>query len=85
MTRKLLYAQQRHSKFLIIYLMTLNPEWLGLLQIELMRLSQSLEHTSVWGNPTTDLCPAVRNAIDGAIFIANHLKDEDVAKRVRSY
>ena len=28
------------------------------------------------------MCPEVKNAIEGAIFIANHLKEEDEFNRV---
>ena len=45
-----------------------------------MKLSRELEETST--GPHTDMCPEVKDAIEGAIFIANHLKEEDEFNRV---
>ena len=52
-------------------------------QMELMRLSKALDEQSPWGQQQSHFCPEVRSAIAGAIYIANHLKEEDISKRVR--
>ncbi len=52
-------------------------------QTELMRLSKSLEEDSHFRhNLYEQFSPEVADAIDGAIFIANHLKQEDEFNRV---
>ena len=53
-------------------------------QTELMKLSKVLdEDTAFKHNIYSQFSPEVADAIDGAIFIANHLKQEDEANRVR--
>ena len=49
-------------------------------QQELQKLSRELEKNTMGDD--NQFCPEIQKAIDGAIFIANHLKMEDEASRV---
>ena len=52
--------------------------------IEKINASISSKCMLLW-NPSwfsSNMCPEVKNAIEGAIFIANHLKEEDEFNRV---
>jgi nicotinic acetylcholine receptor len=52
-------------------------------QMELIRLSRELDEDTLRSN-SFEFRPEVQKAIEGAIFIANHLKQEDEANRVRT-
>ena len=52
-------------------------------QAELISLSRELEDDVHTGLDSDQYCPEVRKAIEGALFIANHLKEEDAFNRVR--
>lgn len=51
-------------------------------QMELLKLSKELDEDT--SGMESDFCPEVQKAIEGAIFIANHLKEEDEFNRVCS-
>lgn len=53
-------------------------------QTELIKLSHEIDDVA-HGGSMENLHPDVQKAINGAIFIANHMKQEDVSNRVRIF